>query len=147
MKHRVVAARIGLAAGFLPILGRAAAAHGFGVRYDLPVPLWLYLAGVVYPANSLNLLRSYPEHLQSPGATGRTAIVRAGPVLSLLFLRNNLHALHHARPGVPWYRLQWRDDAGEADGLFFNGYGEIARRFLFRPMASPIYSGAPAAPV
>jgi len=111
------------------------------------VPLWLYLAGVVYPANSLNLLRSYPEHLQSPGATGRTAIVRAGPVLSLLFLRNNLHALHHARPGVPWYRLHWRGDAGEADGLFFDGYGEIARRFLFRPMASPIYSGAPAAPV
>ena len=45
MRPRVVAAPIGLAAAFLPILGRAAAAHGFGVRYDLPVPLWLYLAG------------------------------------------------------------------------------------------------------
>jgi hypothetical protein len=45
MKPRVAAAQIGPAAACLPILGRAAEAHGFGVRYDLPVPLWLYLAG------------------------------------------------------------------------------------------------------
>jgi hypothetical protein len=45
MKRRCVGPRIGLAAGVLPMLWRPAAAHGFGVRYDLPVPLWLYLAG------------------------------------------------------------------------------------------------------
>ncbi len=45
MKPRIVAARIGWAAALVPAFGKAAAAHGFGVRYDLPVPLWLYLAG------------------------------------------------------------------------------------------------------
>ena len=45
MKPRIVASRIGWAAALVPAFGRAAAAHGFGVRYDLPVPLWLYLAG------------------------------------------------------------------------------------------------------
>jgi hypothetical protein len=45
MRPRVAAARIGLAAAFLAGLGGAAAAHGFGIRYDLPVPLSLYLAG------------------------------------------------------------------------------------------------------
>jgi hypothetical protein len=29
----------------LPLLARPALAHGFGARYDLPVPLWLYLFG------------------------------------------------------------------------------------------------------
>jgi fatty acid desaturase len=111
------------------------------------MPLWLYLVGIVYPANSLNLLRSYAEHLQSPGASGRTAIVRAGPLLSLLFLRNNLHALHHARPALPWYRLRLDSSAWDVTDLYFDGYGELARRFMIRPIASPIYSGAPAAPV
>jgi fatty acid desaturase len=130
---------------------RIHAVHAVGVAAVLlwivvicKMPLWLYLGGIVYPGISLNLLRSYAEHLQSPDALGRTAIVRAGPLLSLLFLRNNLHALHHARPGVPWYRLRLDPAAGNLTDLVFAGYGEIARRFMIRPIASPIYSGAPA---
>ena len=130
------------------------AAHAAGVAAVLlwaclvcNIPLWLYLGGIIYPAQSLNLLRSYPEHLQSPDAPGRTAIVRAGPLWSLLFLRNNLHALHHARPGVPWYRLRPGPDAGNLTDLFYAGYGEIARRFMLRPIAPPIYTGARAASV
>jgi hypothetical protein len=45
VRPRVVASGIGWAAAFVSTFGRAAAAHGFGIRYDLPVPLWLYLAG------------------------------------------------------------------------------------------------------
>jgi fatty acid desaturase len=109
------------------------------------MPPWLYIIGIVYPAVSLGLLRSYAEHLQAPGREGRTAIVRAGPLLSLLYLRNNLHVLHHARPQVPWYRLRWSNDA-PTKSLYFTGYGEIFRRFLLRPIASPIYAGAFARP-
>ena len=49
-------------------------------------------------------VRSFAEHRFVDGGT-QSAVVRAGPVMSLLFLNNNLHLSHHARPGVPWYQL------------------------------------------
>jgi fatty acid desaturase len=59
--------------------------------------------------------------------------------MSLLFLNNNLHALHHAHPGVSWYRLPtlYRARRNELlagnGGYRFGGYLEIARRYLLRP--------------
>ena len=59
------------------------------------------------------------------------------PVLGLLFLHNNLHALHHARPGLAWYRLpqtyrQVRSTLLEENGgLVYAGYREVVARFLF----------------
>ena len=65
-------------------------------------------------------------------------MVSAGPVMSLLFLNNNLHHTHHARPGVPWYGLPGRPLALDGDGAprgagLYAGYGDVARRYLFRP--------------
>jgi len=34
----------------------------------------------------------------------RTAIVDAGRIVGLLYLYNNLHALHHAEPGTVWHQ-------------------------------------------
>lgn len=114
------------------------------------IPFGEYLLFFVYPGISLTLLRSYAEHRAAEDADHRTAIVESGPVLALMFLNNNLHVVHHARPGIPWYALpavyrQNRDRLLAANGDYlFHGYREIFRRFLLRPRGSPIHplSGA-----
>ncbi len=69
------------------------------------IPVWAYLVLFVYPGVSLVLLRSFIEHRASGRAAERTAIVDAGRLLSLLYLSNNLHAVHHELPWLAWYEL------------------------------------------
>jgi fatty acid desaturase len=126
--------------------------HGAGV---LAVLFWLvlvcgmspllYLAAFVYPATSLLLLRSFAEHRAAAEPARRTAIIeRPGP-LGLLFLFNNLHAAHHARPALPWYELpRWyranRERLVAANGgLVYRSYGDVLRRFLLRPHDQPVH--------
>lgn len=106
-----------------------------------------YMLIFAWPGLSLSLVRSYYEHRPAPEQDGRTAIVDAGPVMSLLFLNNNLHVVHHDRPDLPWYVLPatYRQDREEllrrANGFHFpGGYLEIARRLTFRPKDSPAYT-------
>ena len=67
---------------------------------------------------------------------------RLGP-LSLMFLNNNLHALHHAEPGLAWYRLPARYRARRQEllagngGYRYGGYLEIAARYLVKPKEHP----------
>ncbi|MCQ0971265.1 fatty acid desaturase [Paracoccus sp. TK19116] len=81
--------------GIVPIL---VALNAFGI------PLWLYLLTVVWGALSLIAIRTYAEHQWHERPDGRTVIVERSP-LSLLFLNNNLHIVHHKMPAAPWYRL------------------------------------------
>lgn len=122
-----------------------------------PVLAWLslacdidpgsYLLLYVYPGLSLTLLRSFAEHRAGPDGRGRSAIVEAEAPLAWLFLHNNLHAVHHARPGLPWYRLPAcyrarRDALREDEGCFFYaGYREILWRHLWRSKGSPVHPG------
>ena len=59
--------------------------------------------------------------------------------MALLFLNNNLHALHHAEPALPWYRLPARFKLRRGallsanGGYRFSGYGEIMLRYLLWP--------------
>ena len=98
-----------------------------------------YVLVFVYPGTALTLLRSFAEHRASPDPAKRIAVVERAPVLGLLFLNNNLHALHHQSPALPWYRLpatyrRVRTRVLEASGgLVYAGYGEIVRRYLLRP--------------
>ncbi len=109
------------------------------------IPLWEYVSLFAYPGLALTLLRSYTEHRPGRGQADSTVIVDAGPVFSLLFLNNNLHALHHQRPELPWRLLGRRYHAERGppgDREFrFAGYREIARRFAFRPKDSPEHPG------
>lgn len=105
----------------------------------------LYFFGLVYPATSLLLLRSFAEHRAAKEPGWRTAVVeRAGP-FGLLFLFNNLHAAHHARPALPWYELPgWyrgnRERVAAANGgLVYRSYADVARRFLLRPHDTPLH--------
>jgi fatty acid desaturase len=91
------------------------------------------------PGMALLLMRSLAEHRAADAVEHRTAIVEAAPVLGLLYLYNNLHAAHHERPGVAWYRLPalYARDRGRLiarnGGLVYHGYADVARRFLLHP--------------
>ena len=113
----------------------------------LPVILWVtvvcripfgeYLLLFVYPGIAVTLLRSFAEHRARPAIGERTVIVESGPVMSLLFLNNNLHAVHHEKPRAAWYELPalWRarreQVLADNGGYRFSGYGEVIRRYAF----------------
>ena len=94
--------------------------------------VWEYVAWFAYPGVSFTLLRSFAEHQASFDSEERTVMVKCGPVMSLLYLNNNLHSLHHAEPDVAWYRLPARARACPRDKYVFRGYAEIATRYLLR---------------
>ena len=109
------------------------------------VPAWQYLAGCVWLATALTLVRSFAEHRAAEPVSHRTAIVERGGLFGLLFLHNNLHLVHHRHPRVPWYRLpalyraQREHWAALNGGLVYRGYGELFRRFLLRPHDRPTH--------
>jgi len=113
------------------------------------MPLWLYLAGVAYPAMSLLMLRTFAEHRAHEHAEARSIIVEFCPVFSLLFLNNNLHVVHHAHPRAPWYLLPGLYRAAREDwvrrneGYVFSNYFDLARRYLLKvkePVVHPARS-------
>ena len=109
------------------------------------IPPWLYLAAFVYPGTALLLIRSFAEHRADAAVSHRTAVVETAPLFGLLFLNNNLHAAHHASPTLPWYRLPaWYAQnrkalLGANGGLVYRGYGEVFRRFGWRPHDTPAH--------
>jgi len=115
------------------------------------VPVWLYLLTFVYPGTALMLLRSFLEHQAAEAVGHRTAVVEAGPVMSLLYLNNNLHAVHHAAPALPWYALPRAYRAHRGEVLAGNGayrypsYLGLARAYLFKAKEPPVHplSGGP----
>lgn len=108
---------------------------------------WGYLLSV-YVGTALLKIRTYLEHRAHDAARARTVIIESRGPLSLLFLNNNFHVVHHMHPAVPWYRLpalyasrkdhyQRRNDA-----YVYRNYTEIFRRYLFAakdPVPHPIW--------
>ncbi|WPB59209.1 fatty acid desaturase [Xylophilus sp. GOD-11R] len=109
------------------------------------MPFWKYLLFFVYPAMMLGNLRSFTEHRWSESPHARVAIVESNAVMGLLFLFNNLHHVHHRAPTMPWYEIpgyfrRHRTEVLAANGNFYwRGYGQIARRHLFRPVFRPVH--------
>ncbi len=103
------------------------------------IPFWQYVLLFAYPGIALMLVRSFCEHQASENDGERTIIVEASPFWSLLFLYNNLHVAHHTRPRLAWYELPAyyraeRDTLlAKNNGYRMNGYGEIFRRYFFKP--------------
>ena len=113
------------------------------------MPLWQFALGTVYGGRILNAIRPFPEHKYQSGVETRTAMIMAGPFMSLLMLNNNLHVAHHDEPGVPWYaydnlmqRVNAVERAREAGLLYEGGYAEVFRKFSFKPMGAPVREGA-----
>jgi fatty acid desaturase len=111
------------------------------------IPFMDYLLCYVYPGLMLTALRSFAEHRAAGTSEQRSVIIEAGPVLSLLYLGNHLHALHHCEPGIPWYRLsgQWRARRAEllhGNGhYYYRGYYEVLARHLLWAKESPYLRG------
>lgn len=114
-----------------------AAALVLAVVWAAPLPVWAYLAAV-WAGLGLVKVRTFLEHQAEQSVGNRTVIVEDRGPLALLFLNNNLHAVHHARPGVPWYRLPgvYRADRarylGANGGYCYRSYAQVARRYLWR---------------
>ncbi len=103
------------------------------------MPFWIYVLAIVIPSNGLLLIRSFAEHRARPEVRRRIAIVERSWILGPLYLFNNLHALHHEAPSIPWYRYNahYREQRvrliAENGGLVYATYFAVARRFLLRP--------------
>jgi fatty acid desaturase len=112
-----------------------------------PVAAWLWWSGfaalpyllAAYAAFSLLMVRTYLEHQAAEDVEARTVIVERGGPLALLFLNNNLHAVHHERPSMPWYRLpaiyraERRRYLARGGDYRYPSYRDVFRRYFFTP--------------
>ncbi|MEQ9812519.1 MAG: fatty acid desaturase [Azospirillaceae bacterium] len=99
------------------------------------LPFWAYLVAA-YLGMSILRVRTFLEHQPHDDRARRSVIIEDRGPLAFLFLNNNLHAVHHAYPGAPWYRLpalyrRGRDVFLRRNGGYrYGSYREIARRHL-----------------
>ena len=118
--------------------------HGAGLAVVLPVvmwgfgmPLWLYVLVPMWLGQSLIAIRTFAEHQWSEHPGGRTIIVERSP-LAFLFLNNNLHFVHHARPAVAWYKLprMFREDRERwlkaNNGYVYPNYLALVKAYAFK---------------
>jgi len=140
------------------IIGGDTSNLGIWVRHVIAVALILlvvaevfdmsalqYLTEFVYLGLVLGMMRSFTEHRWGERPSERTAVVESNWVFGLLFLWNNLHAVHHVFPTLPWWKVPrvWRQQReriqAQNGGFVFRGYGEIARRWLVTPNFIPVH--------
>ena len=106
-----------------------------------------YMAGIAYPALGLAMLRSFYEHRPAALPAHRIAINDAAWPWRLLYLNNNYHSVHHAYPGLAWYRIPavWharREEFLQGNGNFYlQGYGRLIWNHAFKPVDSPVHPG------
>jgi len=103
------------------------------------IPFGEYVLLFVYPGVALTLMRSFAEHRAGNEVTARTAITESGPLMSLAYLNNNLHLVHHIDPKAPWhrraatYRARRSEFVAMNQGYVIHGYRELLMRYLIRP--------------
>ena len=111
------------------------------------MPIWAYLIAA-YLASSLLKIRTFLEHQAHVKVRGRTVIIEEKGPLSLLFLNNNLHVVHHMHPQVPWYDLPEEYRAHRErylsvnENYVFKSYAEIFRKFFLKtkdPVPHPLW--------
>jgi fatty acid desaturase len=112
------------------------------------MPVWAYLLGC-WGALAILRIRTFLEHQAHERAPARSVIIEDRGPLALLFLNNNFHAVHHARPQLPWYELpaEYARRRGEFlrrnGGYRYRSYAEVFARYLLRrkdPVAHPIWT-------
>jgi len=100
-----------------------------------------------YAGYGVLMVRTFAEHRAHPDQAGRSVVIEDRGPLALLFLNNNLHAVHHRHPGAPWYVLprlyaDTRSQTLTRNGSYrFDSYGDLLRRYAFRtkePVAHPL---------
>ncbi len=115
--------------GFFPI--------AIWLQFYATIPFWAYFIAA-YGGMSLLMVRTFLEHQAHQTVPGRTVIVEDRGPLSLLFLNNNFHLVHHAHPKVAWYKLpalyhSRKDEFLRRNGgYFYPSYATVFRKHLFR---------------
>jgi fatty acid desaturase len=126
------------ALGWLPVLAWLA---------FVDMPLWAY-SMAAFLGLSLLRIRTFLEHRAHETCRARTVIIEDRGPLSLLFLNNNFHAVHHMHPNLAWYELPARYAAHKDhyqrhnDGYVYTSYTQIFARYFFTakdPVAHPIW--------
>lgn len=111
------------------------------------IPVWLYLLTACYGGAAIISLRTFAEHQWHETPEGRTIIVERSP-LSILFLNNNLHLVHHQNPTAPWYdlpRLYQENRAHWAalnHGYIYPNYWKLFQSYALiakEPVAHPVW--------
>jgi fatty acid desaturase len=111
------------------------------------MPVWAYVLSA-YLGWSLLKIRTYLEHRAHDQARARTVVIESRGPLSLLFLNNNFHVVHHMHPAVAWYKLPAlyfgnRDHyLRRNESYHYRSYVEIFRQYLFRakdPVPHPVW--------
>lgn len=101
------------------------------------LPIMYYLIAA-YLGMSLLMVRTFLEHRAHEDESQRTVIIERGGIFGFLFLNNSFHAVHHAHPGISWYRLpayyfknrkQFLEQNG---GYAYASYWDIFRQFSFK---------------
>jgi fatty acid desaturase len=114
----------------------------WAVQAATGMPLEVYLA-IGYAALGLACMRSLYEHRPAARPAHRIVVNEAGWFWRLLYLNNNYHAVHHARPGLPWYAIPAAYEAGRerfvngTGGFLIPGYNRFFLRHLFKPVDAP----------
>lgn len=109
------------------------------------IPILEYILLFSWPGLSLTLMRSFLEHRATPLPEQRSVIVESNSLLSTMYLYNNLHAIHHEDPGLPWYRIPavWESDRKRLldanDHYYYTGYVEIALRYFGKAKENPCF--------
>lgn len=116
---------------------------------------WAGWLAAVWLGLSLLSLRGFAEHRAHHRASSRSVVIEDRGPLALLFLNNNLHAVHHKHPRLPWYRLPdvYRRNRNHFlrrnGGYSFPGYGTLLRQYLWQmkePVAHPLWPQATPTP-
>ncbi len=110
------------------------------------LPLWAY--GIAaYVAISVLKIRTFLEHKAHERASARTVLIEDRGILSLLFLNNNYHAIHHSHPGLVWHKLPEKFHSQSEyylrrnGGYWYKSYGQVLRLYFFTrkdPVAHPL---------
>ena len=115
-----------------------------------PMPLWAYLIAA-YVGLSVLKIRTFLEHRAHEKSRERSVIVEGRGPLALLFLNNNLHAVHHMHPQVAWYDLPatYSDQKDRFlacnGGYVFTSYNSVFARYLLKakdPVVHPLWHTA-----
>ncbi len=118
------------------------------------VPLWAY-GLACWAALGILRIRTFLEHRAHERSGARSVIIEDRGPLSILFLNNNFHAVHHAHPNLPWHRLPAEYARRRSAFLRRNGgyryrsYAQVFGLYLLAPkdpVAHPIGPRARPAP-
>jgi fatty acid desaturase len=126
-----------------PAVARAWVVHAVGA---IPVFIWVAIAPITliqlliatYIASGILRIRTFLEHQAHEKSRARTVIVESRGPLSILFLNNNFHAVHHMHPQVAWFDLPklYKDNKARYlkvnEGYVYTCYLHVARDHLLR---------------